>query len=739
MDVLLTGDLSAMTEEICKQLSGENKVVLASKNIATKKLDKRVATFSFSPNDPMFGKLFRSYSFGAVIFLSTRGEQTKLQQAGSLEDLDTVLRLCDENKVSQMVYVSSTEVYAGNKTIDELTVPVPVSSQGHIQAAGENLCNYYRSNSNLNTIILHVPYVYGLSTPDSFLGRAVVQASQVGKIALPGAYDQACDFVCDSDLATLVGKIIDEGYEFPQGIINVGSGKPTTFGQLFELLKKEMPNLEAAFGAAASSVPPPVKSETARKQYDWVAANDIVVQMHSIVEHYVNSTPVKKNMWQKLKEQAVKHRALLKALELILGFLLMQFLNSLTETSVQFRFVDFRLLYVIIMGSIHGMRTGIIAALLAWASCLLSYASTGLDWKVLVYNIDNWLPFIAYLVAGAVTGYTKDKNTSTLEFEKEQLRSLEERYIFLYDLYDQTLKNKSQYKDQLMSYRDSFGRIYAITQRLDSVVPDAVFQEAAYILEDVLENQNIAIYTVDQNRSFARLAVSSKGLVDKMDHSIRLSEYGVMVDAFTKDDIWCNKELLDKYPAYCAPVYDRDQLVAMIMICKAQYEQMATYYINLIKVLCGLIQASLVRAATYNIAVEGKIFIEGTRILASDRFEEILSIKRKMKEDNLADFKLLRIENRTEDITKLSDLVSQGIRATDTLGRGKDGVIYLILAQAKHDSVDFVLRRLGKLGVKCSVVETLKPSVARLPAYDSVRAWIKRLKTEGASASDAMR
>lgn len=704
MDVLITGDLYSISQQLSEQLSSEHRVVLAAKEIS-KKLPKKAVTFSFEPKDPMFSKLFKSFSFGSVIFLATRGEQGNKQRAGNLENLDAVLRFCIEHKVPQVIVVSSTEVYSGNTSIKEATVPTPLHNAGYILMTMEALCQFYKQKSNTNIAILHVPYVFGDHSADSLLSKIIVKASRNEAVKLPGSREQLCDFVKDTDIARLIGKIIDEGYHDPDGVINVGSGNPITFKQLASLICDRFPKCDLTFSNDTGSVPPPVSVETARKNYDWVALNDLAVQFEITTRNTLMDLPDRVTKWSAFKEKLPKYKILLQGIELVLGFLLMQYLNSVTQASVQFRFVDFRLLFVIILGSVHGMFVGIIAALLACVSCILSYASQGLSWQVLIYNVDNWLPFVAYLIAGAVTGYTKDKNANAYQFQKSQMDSLEEQYIFLYELYDQTLKNKSMYKDQLMSYRDSFGRIYSITQKLDSVISDQVFQEAINVLEDVLDNQNIAVYTVTPGNGYARLQVSSRGLSEKIASSIELAKYSSIMKNLQKDEVWYNTDMLDEYPAYCAPVFDQDRLVALIMIFEASFKQMATYYVNLIKIICGLIQASLIRAANYSSAAEEKMYIAGTRILKREKFLEVLSVKQKMKEEQTADYKLLRIEGNTKDLKQMNSLIDKGIRKTDVAGQGQDGSVYLILHQVKHSGVGLVLNRLRQLGLSCNLLE----------------------------------
>lgn len=50
------------------------------------------------------------------------------------------------------------------------------------------------------------------------------------------------------------------------------------------------------------------------------------------------------------------------------------------------------------------------------------------------------------------------------------------------------------------------------------------------------------------------------------------------------------------------------------------------YYQNLIKVLCGLIQAALLRAIEFMAYTETEQFIEGTRIMKKEAFRKVLAV-----------------------------------------------------------------------------------------------------------------
>ena len=70
--------------------------------------------------------------------------------------------------------------------------------------------------------------------------------------------------------------------------------------------------------------------------------------------------------------------------------------------------------------------------------------------------------------------------------------------------------DRNALQEQVIRFRDSYGRIYAITQELDTLQPEQVFLSTLDVLEDVMQNQSVALYSCADNSSFARLVVHSR-------------------------------------------------------------------------------------------------------------------------------------------------------------------------------------------------------------------------------------
>lgn len=119
-----------------------------------------------------------------------------------------------------------------------------------------------------------------------------------------------------------------------------------------------------------------------------------------------------------LAEKAGK--GLFKYIELLVVFLVVELISHFTSDSIYFRFVDVRLLYVVVMGTVHGMRMGMLAAGLECLVLIRQYALMGIGGTLLFYNIENWIPFMAYLMVGSITGYISNKKTDAIIFQKRE-------------------------------------------------------------------------------------------------------------------------------------------------------------------------------------------------------------------------------------------------------------------------------------------------------------------------------
>ena len=264
--------------------------------------------------------------------------------------------------------------------------------------------------------------------------------------------------------------------------------------------------------------------------------------------------------------------------------------------------------------------------------------------------------------------------------------------------------------ERLIGYRDSFGRIFKITSELDQLQEHVVYFKALNILEDIMDNKNIAIYSMEGQPGYARLEVNSTELNSGIAKSLKFSDYPIVFESIKQGKIFQNTNLIPNYPAYVAPMMNNsDQSnipVAVIVIWFVKFEQYSTYYYNLFKVICGLIQASLVRAALFLNANQEKIYVPSTRILKADAFQETLKVRREMKDNKVSDYQLMKLEPTENGIQERYSRLSEGIRTTDIVGMDRNGACYVLLSQSNRQASQEVVDRLEKLGIKGNLIDS---------------------------------
>ena len=277
-------------------------------------------------------------------------------------------------------------------------------------------------------------------------------------------------------------------------------------------------------------------------------------------------------------------------------------------------------------------------------------------------------------------------------------------------MYQETLQDKRQYKKQILGSRDSFGKIFDITRKLDVIQPQKLFMETIRVMEDVLENHTIVLYSLDSWKRFGRMEMSSPEIRRKMPNSIRIEEYQNAIETLEKGEVWRNRELLAGYPAYIAGIKRNEELVMLVFIQDAASNQMTLYYLNLIKILCGLVEISLLRALEYQEAVRDREYLEGTHILKTEYFMERLKLFHSIKEQKIGSYALLQIENPEMTLEETDRILKNKIRENDILGISEDGQLYLILSQVDDAMLPIVIERLEKNGLHCRVIDTRNES-----------------------------
>ena len=695
-DILITGRISLLHNESLLNLAEDFRVILASTGACTVKATDRLKIYKLGPCEDGFGRLFDVYSFQTVFFISGYVDGGN-GYYGDVQELDSTLQFCSSNGVGKSVIISSMESQnyisdlAENSTIYEKNYNGSVALKAEQM---EQLALYYEKKNHLKTIILHLPYLIGINNKGFFLNYVLGEMKDGKKVYFPYSPQSTVDFLSENDLIRLLKRIVQEEEDI-SGSYYVCSGYQHTWGELETILKKFEPDVQIMYEDKMDSTIHSNYPVKLRKIYGWIPIEDGMADIECACQQFRDVPQNKKKNLLKIIPGFFNHDGrLLKYVELLVGFLAVEVLNQYLSASVFFNMVDVRLFFVVIIGTIYGIRLGLLAALLECISLFLYYRSVGVDWTLLFYNVENWIPFMVYIMAGTVTGYVKNKKTEEIKFAREEYELLREKYIFLNDVYKGAIENKGEYRKQILGFKDSFGRIFDAVQKLDNILPQGVFMEALDVMEDILENRSIAIYSVDKYERFGRLMVCSSPLRGELKKSLALLDFPEMLAAVKDGKVWKNSKFTENSPVYANGIFREGHLVMFVCLYNAQLHQYGMDYMNIFRILCGLVQTSFLRALEYMEAAEDKIYYPGTNIMKPDKFEEILEVQREMKDKGVADYILLHLNNT--DRKYVSGELSQIIRTTDTIGERNNGNLYLLLTQVNEDSFHFVEERLSK-------------------------------------------
>lgn len=568
----------------------------------------------------------------------------------------------------------------------------------------ENLCREYAKLYKITVKIIRSPYLYSEQYEKDFLNTVFREISTEQKITFQEDESQRMFFMSMQDLAELMYKIFDN-WDEDEEILNIADGFDHCFKDLGDKLTELCPHLKVSYARYSIMENMLKDDKIIRYKYGWFPKISILEEIPELYEHYQERNNIKAGRLDSLKHILSKYKTVVRAAEFAAFFILFELLNGIAGNQAQFKMIDLRLIFVVLFGSTYGINYGIAAAAAESLSLIRAFEAEGSSWYVLFYEPSNWIPFIFYFAVGAICGYIRMKNKDNVQFIKEENNLLQEKFLFTREMYQETIEDKNLYKKQILGSKDSFGKIFDITRKLDVIQPQELYIETIRVLEDVLENKTFGLYTLNRENGYGRLETASAQVQGNYPNSIKLSGYSAAMEELENGNVWANREFLENYPMYMAGVRKNGELVMLICIQQASREQMSLYFLNLFKILSGLVETSLLRALEYQKAVEYRQYVKGTHILKTEYFEERLKVQHDMREQKLASYVLLKVEYSEMSLKEADEILRSKVRENDVWGISESKELYLMLVQTDKEALPNILARLKQAGLVCRQID----------------------------------
>lgn len=682
MEVLVVGNTAYVDDDFCaKAFPGDHVQVVAAD-------DAQRESSSRGSWKELLRHLDQAYEFDRVVYLSTY-LTPHTEAFGDIELLRSVFRACMGRRV-KLLYVAGPAAAEGVADAADANAQ---TGKGIIARAANNLCRYYASHDDIQTKILCTPYLYTASAAlnDPFL-VPLFDACSTGSVALQGAEDAVFPLLCAEELAVLVRRIFDS-WDASFETLDVADSFHHTSGEVGEALKALFPGLSVAYGDSAGYALP--VSDIVRVRYGWFQRYDLLRDLTTIQARWDAGRAKKVNPLRSAIDRIQMRTLPIKCLETGFAWVLFEVLEHLFSQSAQLNVLDYRLLYVVLIGTLYGLDFGLVAALLASVGLAVSFLTQyGYTFQGLFYEPSNWLPFIAYFVVGAVCGYVQLRNSEAIKVERDQNELVRNRNTFLTQLYHDAIEDKRTYKRQIVGRHDSFGKIFAVTQELDVLNPRDIYRKCCELLGEILENDSVTIYHVSGG-AFARLVAASPVIAEDATRSLSLEQLAPLLGGGGRSNLWVNRELTPGLPMFGYTIERDGAPAVLIFVRHAAENQMTLYYQNLFRILCGLVESALGRAFDYEAVAQEKRCVDGTCVLKQAAFGQELAAEQALADGKMGSFLLLRVVPGLEPVGELVGAIGSAIRESDAAGLVDGDVLYLLMRQAKACDLPIIRERLG--------------------------------------------
>lgn len=692
MRTLLVGNTGYITNKFVEEAFPESLVMVMGDTSIRKNRKKNLFVRPFVKNEKELKDIFSTYDFEQIIYfsnyLSFHGETY-----GEAEMLRKILQLCRGKRNMRIVYLTGPERLYDVPTGKTLLV-----------SEMENLSREYAKLYKTTVKIIRSPYLYSEQYEKDFLNTVFREISVEQKITFQEDESQRMFFLSMQDLAELMYKIFDN-WDEKEEILNIADVFDHCFKDLGDKLTELCPHLKVSYARHSIMENMLKDDKIIRYKYGWFPKISILEELPELYEHYQERNNIKAGRLDIIKHILSKYKTVVRAVEFAAFFILFELLNGIAGNQAQFKMIDLRLLFVVLFGSMYGINYGIAAAAAESLSLIRAFEAEGSSWYVLFYEPSNWIPFIFYFAVGAICGYIRMKNKNNVQFIKEENDLLQEKFLFTREMYQEAIEDKNLYKKQILGSKDSFGKIFDITRKLDVIQPQELYIETIRVLEDVLENKTFGLYTLNRENGYGRLETASAQVQGNYPNSIKLSEYSAAMEELENGNVWANREFLENYPMYMAGIRKNGELVMLICIQQVSREQMSLYFLNLFKILSGLVETSLLRALEYQKAVEYRQYVKGTHILKTEYFEERLKVQHDMREQKLASYVLLKVEYSEMSLQKADEILRSKVRENDVWGISESKELYLMLVQTDKEALPNILARLKQAGLVCRQID----------------------------------
>ena len=624
-------------------------------------------------------------------------------------DLSNVLISASKQGVKHFIYLSSDIVFEDEYMV-EINEEMPVSPRSNKSIAislGENIALHFGKASKLEVTVVRLDNMYSipldLETCNDLISKMCIEAMVKGSLKVNGKKVFSALYVKDAVEALY---LLISANERKHNTYHISSREEITEDRIAQLIKDNYLHpidiIDETIGLKNRIV---LSNERFCSEFPFDIRNnyeDII----PIIVSYIN----KNKKYFLYDHEAIKakreknqlinlFRKAIPFIECIIIFLPTFFLSHGFIKNQYIANINFYLLYVLLFAIVYGRQQAIFASLLSVIGHILSLL---LNPSNSSFYIDEfiYIKIAQIFVVGLSVGHLKDKYIEKDKEMYEEIDFLKERLNDIMAINTSNRKIKDYYTDKIISSRESIGRIYDITSKINKADKGEVLFVALDVLKEIMETDQVSIYLVS-NMMFCRLASASSPRAASLGKSFSMDEYHMIFDELRLGQVYVNRTLDDKFPMMASALFDdENNMRIVILLWNLPYERMTLYNTNLLTVVGALVYSAFVRDANYMDALAYRRYIPETTILQEDAFKEMIDIYKRAGEKGYSESCLLYIDKESMSIKEINDKIRPMLRETDYIGIMSDKSLAVLLTNTNDNESIHVRERLGKANIK---------------------------------------
>lgn len=721
MKVLITGGCGFIGSFVAERFYKEGHQIVIIDNLSTGNAEHVQIPhkkYILNVEDPKCEELFKSHHFDIVVHLAAQInvaqslENPYLDSKTNILGLTNMLQLAGKYKVKKFLFASSAAVYGMNDQtpLTENMPCDPVSPYGINKWMGEYYCRKWKEIYGLETLIFRFSNVYGPRQGTVGEGGVVSifmeRAMNGQELFIYGDGEQTRDFIYVEDLADALCRSVNSPVT---GVYNLSTHTETSVNQLVEAFRRHCPVQSVIYRPAREGdiVRSSLDNSRVKRALDWVPVHSLEEGIRKTFEwsREQHTGPNKKAKKKKAPVWKKRLRQLLPYIENGIGFGIVLLLSWKSRHNLYADMLDYKLIYIILMGIMYGTRQSVISIFLSIGLYFSMNLMNGREWISMLYDSETLTQAAVYIFVGAAVGYSMDRKNREVAQKASQITSVAEKYEFLNEVYADTCSVKEELQSQIINSEDSLGKIYNITRELDSLEPEHIFQTAVSVMEKVMRSDEITIYTVNRQSDYVHLVAQSGKPGFETAKSMCLKDSPALAGVVEKKTMYANRTLEPSEPLLIAPVLYKDQVAAVVSVHAMSFEHFTLEYQNRFKVLVLMLTSALTKAWIFTESASFIRYVPGTTVLRTEVFENILELKRQAKNKGKHDFTILVLQNVSPHDSDALDKITGSLRETDYVGQYFDGRLYVILGNSGKWDAEHVVGKMQSIGVRANVVQ----------------------------------